>query len=177
MGLDSSFSKSVKQNDSFEVNEQLIKSLFSIENSELVEDLKQLNEIACAEDDSLFRIIHSAFKEYIHKHEVSVFHEGILYFRNFHFLNDYFDYDDSWYSKDKVVTKEQCIYLRDLAKKCLNSCSRRLSDKEREEGCRKYFPCEDVNLYNKVRDLYYGMCSIINDTNWDREQIIYNADW
>jgi len=103
-----------------------------------------------------------------------------------------------------IVTKEQCIELRDKAKKCIDEISNVCKEKDVTICCYnygtntyttqshcdidfvddiiyKYFPCErkpkGVDLYSKILCLHRGMDDLINETDWDNEEIVYNADW
>ena len=102
------------------------------------------------------------------------------------------DYDDSWYDKDKIITKDQCVELRDKAKACIEACDNLFYNLRCKANCeisfdcddinklcKEYFPTDykDVNLYNKIKTLYLGMNQLIKETNWDDEVIVYNADW
>ena len=43
--------------------------------------------------------------------------------------------------------------------------------------CASIFDCEDSYLFFKVCELYIQFSKILNETNWDNQQIVLNADW
>lgn len=55
-----------------------------------------------------------------------------LYFRKFHFLLEFFGYDEDYYSKDMVITRAKLEELFDRAKKCLNDVEKYL---KKQKGC------------------------------------------
>lgn len=55
-----------------------------------------------------------------------------LYFRKFHFLLEFFGYDDDYYAKDMVITRAKCEELLDRAKKCLNDVEKYL---KKQKSC------------------------------------------
>ena len=207
MGLDAYFFRHTKVKESDKINQTALSDLIK-SNSKLSELFDRLSAIATHKGVHLEDALREAFKLYLDNNGEGHLDE-ILYFRKFHFLNYYFNYNDDWYAKDKIVTKEQCIELRDRAKACLDECEKIYSnsdccvvnylgkssldstrnyeqsfDDTSEVGnsineiCNKYFPCKWNNsTYDKVGHLYNGMCSIIDETDWENEDIIYNADW
>ena len=206
MGLDSYFYRYSKLKESDRVSDSEWSNLFN--NNDLQDIIAKLNTISKEREVSLGETLKDILKGYLDNNAGEGHCSDILYFRKFHFLNDYFNYTDEWYGKDKIVTKEQCIELRDTAKKCLDEidefCSENNiiicnydytvnkylikynSDDYKFESfvddiIYKHFPvnykCDNIDLYSKVLNLYRGMNNIISETNWENEDIVYNADW
>ena len=48
---------------------------------------------------------------------------------------------------------------------------------EADSLCESIFDCEDSYLFFKVCELYAQFTQILNETDWDNEQIVLNADW
>lgn len=202
MGLDAYFYRRTKVTDSDIVTDDLILNTFQV-NGELRTKLNQLKAHAKARNKSLYECLSEAVTDYLNYNGYS---NEILYFRNLYYLLDYFGYGDEWYAKDMTITKEQCIDLRDKAKVCLEDCERLYkehgcyvisyladspltvtrSSYERSseyssdinEIFNKYFPgsLKDIT-YDKVGRLYHGMNIILEETDWDKQEIIFNADW
>jgi len=186
MGLDAYFYK-VKKDDNTPVIDDFFKCISC--DDELHDLFVKLNKLAIKNDYSFADLLKRAISDYINRNDYDDKDE-LMRFRNFHFLNDFFCYDDTWYAKDMPITKDQCITLRDMAKKCIDECDYKfykLSCKcdvcyecdEIDELCKEHFHTDykDYNLYNKIKTLYIGMCHLIDETDWDNETIVYNADW
>ena len=118
MGLDSYFYRYSKLKESDRVSDSEWSNLFN--NNDLQDIIAKLNTISKEREVSLGETLKDILKGYLDNNAGEGHCSDILYFRKFHFLNDYFNYTDEWYGKDKIVTKEQCIELRDTAKKCLD---------------------------------------------------------
>ena len=50
-------------------------------------------------------------------------------------------------------------------------------EQEADSICSDIFDCEDSFLFCKVCELYTQFTNILNETDWDYEQIVLNADW
>ena len=50
-------------------------------------------------------------------------------------------------------------------------------ESEADSICSSIFDCEDSYLFFKVCELYVQFSKILNETDWDNEQIVLNADW
>ncbi len=50
-------------------------------------------------------------------------------------------------------------------------------ESEADSICASIFDCEDSYLFFKVCELYVQFSKILNETDWDNEQIVLNADW
>lgn len=208
MGLDAYFYRHTKVTESDVVTDDLFINAFQA-SDELKVKLNKLSAYAKAHNKFLYECLSEAITAYLGSNGEG-YNNEILYFRKFHFLLDYFDYDDEWYAKDMTITKAQCAELRDKAKVCLEECEkfykeheiyvrsyltdsmladtrnyeRSFDDSEYigntvNEICYKHFPCswKDTAMYDKVGHLYTGMNSILEETDWDKQTIIFNADW
>jgi hypothetical protein len=207
MGLDAYFYRHTKVLESDIVSDEAILNAYNISDS-LKLKLNHLNAYARSKDKYLFECLKDAISEYLNNHGEG-YNDEILYFRKFHYLLDYFNYDDDWYANDMAVTREQCEDLRDRSKMCLEECVRMYEyngcnmyeDYLNNDSlmqtrnysaytepteltsiitdiCNKHFPNKwNDSYYDKVGHLYRGMCSILRETDWDRQEIIFNADW
>ena len=207
MGLDAYFYRRTKVTENDIVTDDLLLNTFH-SSDKLKDKLSRLNAYAKARDKSLYECLDEAINDYLNNYGEGYSNE-LLYFRKFHYLLNYFDYDDEWYSRDMPVTKEQCIDLRDKAKACLEECDKVYKDRGRyvtsyltrevlsatrnyersfdyeddtgtiiNEICNRHFPStwKDA-MYDKVGHLYQGMNTILNETDWDKQTIVFNADW
>lgn len=50
-------------------------------------------------------------------------------------------------------------------------------EEEANSICSDIFDCEDPFLFCKVCEMYTQFTQILNETDWDNEQIVLNADW
>ena len=50
-------------------------------------------------------------------------------------------------------------------------------EEEADSICSDIFDCEDPFLFCKVCEMYTQFTQILNETDWDNEQIVLNADW
>lgn len=207
MGLDAYFYRHTKVLESDLVSDEAILNAYNLSDS-LKLKLNHLNAYARSKNKHLFECLKDAISEYLNSHGEG-YNDEILYFRKFHYLLDYFKYDDNWYANNMTVTKEQCEDLRDRAKACLEECVRmyKYHDCNSYEDylnndsltqthhynayaesteltsiitgiCNKHFPNKwNDSYYDKVGHLYCGMCSILRETDWDRQEVIFNADW
>lgn len=121
MGLDAFFYRHTKSKECDNIDGKEWLDLFS-DCDELKDLIVKLKIIARKEGSSLGKILCDALNEYVnHNGEGNQrFCNSILDFRKFYFLNEYFHYNDDWYDKDMVITKDQCIELRDKAKACID---------------------------------------------------------
>lgn len=197
MGLDSHFFICSKEFETEDISVSDISTLIE-NNRELQNSLSKLNAIAKDKNVSLDCLLNNIITNYIQNYKPN--RELIAHFRNFNYLNDFFNYTDAWYNRDKNVTKEQCIELRDKAKKCLyeinlvcnnnhwmfywdsvHKCYKDVySDKELNLNTiiNKYLTVyKDQDLINKIKELYNILTIIIEDVKWDSEFVVYNADW
>lgn len=207
MGLDVYFYRRTKATENDVVTDDL---LLNVRHSgdKLKAKLNRLNAYAKVHGKSLYECLDEAINDYLNNYCEGYCNE-LLYFRKFHYLLDYFKYDDDWYATDMPITKEHCTELRDKAKACLEECEKFYKERkvyvksyltdsmlhdvcnhERsfddskyvgctvDEICNKHFPNSwRDTTYDKVGHLYCGMCSILRETDWDRQEIIFNADW
>lgn len=189
MGLDAYIYRKIKHNEPDVMTADAWASIFANASDCLKELFARMSRYADMWNYSFSEVLTTAMREFLDKNE-GYDTDEVVYFRKFHFLNDYFNYTDENYAKDMLVTKEQCIDLRDRAKACLDECNSvpvTLAFNEydkygyedaRNDVCNKHFPSEyNDAYYEKVRDLYKAMVDIINNTDWDIEYIVYNADW
>lgn len=122
MGLDAYFYKHVKVTQNDIITYDNLINVFN-NNDKLKEKFNRLNAYANSNNLLLADCLYNAINNYLNNNEYGYCNE-LLYFRKFHYLLDYFKYDDDWYAKDMPVTKEQCIELRDKAKVCLEECEK-----------------------------------------------------
>ena len=207
MGLDAYFYRRTKVTENDIVTDDLLLNAFH-SSDKLKAKLNRLGAYAKVHDKFLYECLDEAINDYLNNYGEGYSNE-ILYFRKFHYLLNYFDYDDEWYSADMPITKEQCIDLRDKAKACLEECDKVYKDRGRyvtsylthevlsatrnyersfdyeddtgtiiNEICNRHFPSDWKDAtYDKVGHLYQGMCSILAETDWDKQTVIFNADW
>lgn len=50
-------------------------------------------------------------------------------------------------------------------------------EQEADEICDAVFDCDCSFLFHKICELYCQFTKILNETDWDNEQIVLNADW
>jgi transcriptional regulator with XRE-family HTH domain len=197
VGLDSHFFICSKELETEDISISDISALVE-NNHELQNSLSKLNAIAKDKNVSLDYLLNTTITDYIQNYKPN--RELIAHFRNFHYLNDFFNYTDAWYNRDKPVTKKQCIELRYKAKKCLDEinllCNNNhwiayldsvhkcykdvYSDKELNLNIviNKYFIVyKDQDIINKIKELYNILTIIIEDAKWNNEFVVYNADW
>jgi len=207
MGLDAYFYRRTKVTDNDIVTDDLLLNAFH-SSDKLKDKINRLSAYAKVHDKSLYECLDEAINDYLNNYGEGYSNE-LLYFRKFHYLLNYFNYDDEWYSGDMPVTKEQCIDLRDRAKACLEECEkfykehnvyvtsyltdsmladtrnyeRSFDDSEYigktvNEICNRHFPSTWKNAtYDKVGHLYQGMNAILEETDWNKQTVIFNADW
>lgn len=189
MGLDAYFYRRLKRKKESSVPSSAEWASILANASDITKELlTRMSAYADMYNYSLSEVLNTAMKEFLYRYES--YDDEIVYFRKFHFLNDYFNYTDENYAKDMLVTKDQCIELRDRAKACLDECNsvpatlafnaynKHSYEDVRNDVCNKHFQSEwGDSYYEKVRDLYKSMTDIINNTDWDIECIVYNADW
>lgn len=161
--------------------------------SELTPELKQLikdlKEYSIKNEESFTECLSEAIKDFLYNHTCNNRNE-ILYFRKFWFILTYFNYTDDNYGMDMTITKSHLedlkIYLENvLAKvdKAYNNLPKtkkynsELCDARLEEVCCKELNSSDSDVYEKTKRLYNGICSMLNDTDFDNEHIVLNADW
>lgn len=120
MGLDSYFYRHTKVKECDDVLAADMVDIFN-SNKKLQKLLMKLKAHCRHKDVPMSDALADSVKDYLNRNGEG-YDDEILYFRKLHFLNDYFNYDDSWYAKDMTITKEQCIDLRDRAKRCLDEC-------------------------------------------------------
>ena len=189
MGLDAYIYRKVKHDEPASLTAEAWHDIFSNAGDHLKDLFKRMSAYADKWNYSFCGVLTTAMQEFLDRNE-STDGDEIVYFRKFHFLNDFFNYTDENYAKDMLVTKEQCIELLDRAKACLDECNdvpvtlafndynKYGYEDARNDVCNKHFPSGwDDSYYEKVRDLYKAMTNIINNTDWDNEYIVYNADW
>lgn len=158
MGLDSYFYRHTKLKESDRVSDSEWSNLFS--DNDLQNIIAKLNTISKECEVSLGETLKDILKGYLDNNVGEGHCSDILYFRKFHFLNDYFNYTDEWYNKDKIITKEQCIDLRDRAKKCLDEIDKFCSENNITICNYDYNSKKYIVRYNNCD---YGFESFIND--------------
>ena len=185
MGLDVYFyrEKNVKEKVSAEWD---VSSEFTPEIKEL---FKQLKEYSIKNEESFTECLSEAIKDFLYNH-TSYSRNEILYFRKFWFILKYFNYTDDNYGTDMIITKSQLenlkTYLEDVLQKvdsAYNNLPRtkkynaEICDARLEEVCCKELDSSDSGVYEKTKKLYSGVCSMLNNTDFDNEYIVLNADW
>lgn len=98
--------------------------------------------------------------------DTEAFDSEALYFRKFHFLLEFFGYDDAYYAKDIVITRAQCEELFDRAKKCLNDVEKYL---KKQKNCVLGYDdfgvliSYTVTAYEKTRTRIHGKVNQITN--------------
>lgn len=72
--------------------------------------------------------------------------------------------DSSRYGKQPKLSFTNSVFTEDM-------------EEEADTVCYSVFETEDSMLYHKVVDLYLSTTEILNSTDWDKQQIVLNADW
>lgn len=179
MGLDAYIYRKIKHDEPANVTSEEWAYAFAHADDHMKSLLTRMKAYGELWNYSLSQVLTTAMQEFLDRNESSDSDE-IVYFRKFHFLNDYFNYTDENYAKDMIITKKQCQYLYDKAKACLDVCNKITTDFENKsyEICNKFFLSEYKDAsYEKVQSLFRAMNEILNNTDWDVENIVYNADW
>lgn len=179
MGLDAYFYRKIKHDEPVGMTAEAWQNVFANADDDMKDLFERMKNYADTCDYSFAYVIKNAMKEFLNKNECYDTDE-IVYFRKFHFLNDYFNYTDENYAKDMIVTEEQCRYLYEKADACLKACNKvTLGFSEKvNDICNKFFLCDYKDAtYEKVQALHKAMKDIIENTDWGNEYIVYNADW
>lgn len=153
-------------------------------NDDLQELIAQLEDYAYRTDQYFENVLACAIQDYLCKNDSDdPYRNEVSYFRKFHFLNDYFNYTDENYAKDMKITREQCEDLLSRANECINDCLLHCGTYPYDEAncdniADKHFPSKwHDSTYMKVQCLKSKMQSILDYTDWENEDIVYNADW
>ena len=152
--------------------------------NKLKSSLAKLNSIASSKGITLDFLLNNIIENYISNYNESSYID-VEHISNFHFLNDFFDYTDDDYGKDKTITKKTCESFIDKAEKYFsanrnyyNNSNAFLTDNNQRDiiGC--FFPSEyKDSSYDKVVRVYKCLKRFLDKIDWDTQKIVYNAEW
>lgn len=147
-------------------------------------NLTKLNSIASSKGITLDFLLNNIIENYISNYnEPSCVDEEHI--SNFHFLNDFFDYTDNDYGKDKLVTKKMCESFITKAEKYFsanrnhyNNSNKFLTDDNQRPIINCFFPSEyKDSSYDKVVAVYKCLKRFLDKIDWDNQKIVYSAEW
>lgn len=146
-------------------------------------NLTKLNSIASSKGITLDCLLNNILENYINNYnESSCVAEE--YISNFHFLNDFFDYTDDDYGKDKLITKKMCESFITKAEKYFsanrdhyNDSNKFLTD-DNHPIINCFFPSEyKDSSYDKVVRVYKCLKRFLDKIDWNTQKIVYHAEW
>lgn len=147
-------------------------------------NLTKLNSIASYKGITLNCLLNNILENYINSYnESSCVAEE--YISNFHFLNDFFDYTDDDYGKDKLITKKMCESFITKAEKYFsanrdhyNNSNKFLTDDNQRPIINCFFPSEyKDSSYDKVVRVYKCLKRFLDKIDWNTQKIVYSAEW
>lgn len=147
-------------------------------------NLTKLNSIASRKGITLDCLLNNILENYISNYnESSCVAEE--YISNFHFLNDFFDYTNDDYGKEKLVTKKMCESFITKAENYFsanrahyNDNNKFLTDNNQRPIINCFFPSEyKDSSYDKVVRVYKCLKRFLDKIDWDTQKIVYNAEW
>lgn len=160
-------------------------SLDSIFNTDKVKsNLTKLNSIASRKGITLDCLLNNILENYISNYnESSCVAEE--YISNFYFLNDFFDYTDDDYGKDKIITKKMCESFITKAEKYFsanrdhyNNSNKFLADDNQRPIINCFFPSEyKDSSHDKVVRIYKCLKRFLDKIDWNTQKIVYSAEW
>lgn len=160
-------------------------SLESILNTNnMKSNLNKLNSIASSKGVTLDFLLNNIIENYISNYNwVSYTDEE--YISNFHFLNDFFDYTDDDYGKEKTITKKMCGSFITKAENYFsavrdyyNNSNKFLTDSNQIPIINCFFPSEyKDSSYDKVVRVYKCLKRFLDKIDWDTQKIVYSAEW
>jgi hypothetical protein len=147
-------------------------------------NLTKLNSIASSKGITLDFLLNNILENYISNYnDSSCIDEE--YISNFHFLNDFFDYTDDDYGKDKTITKKICESFITKAEKYFsangdyyNNSNKFLTNDNQRPIINCFFPSEyKDSSYDKVVRVYKCLKRFLDKIDWDTQKIVYRAEW
>ena len=145
-------------------------------------NLTKLNSIASRKGITLDCLLNNILENYISNYnESSCIAEE--YISNFHFLNDFFDYTDDDYGKDKVLTKEICESFITKAEKYFSAHrdhynSNKFLTDNNQSMINCFFPSEyKDSSYDKVVRVHRCLKRFLDKIDWNTQKIVYRAEW
>ena len=159
-------------------------SLDSIFNTDKMKsNLTKLNSIASRKGITLDCLLNNILENYISNYnEPSCVAEE--YISNFHFLNDFFDYTDDDYGKDKTITKKMCESFITKAENYFSAnrnhynSNKFLTDDNQRPIINCFFPSEyKDSSYDKVVRVYKCLKRFLDKIDWNTQKIVYRAEW
>lgn len=160
-------------------------SLDNILNSNRMKsNLTKLNSIVSNKGITLDFLLNNIIENYISNYNDSTCVDE-EYISNFHFLNDFFDYTDDDYGKDKTVTKKMCESFITKAEKYFsanrdyyNNSNKFLTGDNQRPIINCFFPSEyKDSLHDKVVKVYKCLKRFLDKIDWDTQKIVYSAEW
>lgn len=154
-----------------------------LNSNRLKSNLTKLNSIASRKGITLDCLLNNIIEDYIDNYNLSL-PVSTEYISNFHFLNDFFDYTDDDYGKDKVLTKEICESFITKAEKYFsanrdhyNNSNKFLAD-DNQSIINCFFPSEyKDSSYDKVVRVYKCLKRFLDKIDWNTQKIVYRAEW
>lgn len=159
-------------------------NILNTNNSKLKSNLNKLNTIASNKGTTLDSLLNNIIENYINNYNESSY-ISMEYISNFHFLNDFFDYTDDDYGKDKLVTKKMCESFITKAenyfsvnKNYYNNSNRFVTNDNQRSIINCFFPSEyKDSSYDKVVRVYKCLKRFLDEIDWDNQKIVYSAEW
>lgn len=146
-------------------------------------NLTKLNSIASRKGITLDCLLNNILENYINNYNSSSCIDE-EYISNFHFLNDFFDYTDDDYGKDKTITKKMCESFITKAENYFsanrdhyNNSNKFLTDNNQSIiNC--FFPSEyKDSSHDKIVRIYKCLKRFLDKIDWNTQKIVYNAEW
>ena len=167
------------------ITDSNLTSLDSIFNTDKMKfNLAKLNLIASRKGITLDCLLNNILENYINNYnESSCVDEE--YISNFHFINDFFDYTDDDYGKDKIITKKMCESFITKAENYFsanrdyyNNSNKFLTDDNQMPMINCFFPSEyKDSSYDKVVRVYKCLKRFLDKIDWNTQKIVYSAEW
>lgn len=146
-------------------------------------NLIKLNSIASSKGITLDFLLNNIIEDYISNYnDTSYIDEE--YISNFHFLNDFFDYTDDDYGKEKIITKKMCESFITKAEKYFsankdyyNNSNKFLTDNNQRPIINCFFTSEyKDSSHDKVVRVYKCLKGFLDKIDWDNQKIVYSAE-
>lgn len=147
-------------------------------------NLIKLNSIALRKGITLDCLLNNILENYINNYNSSSCIDE-EYISNFHFLNDFFDYTDDDYGKDKTITKKMCESFITKVEKYFsanrdyyNNSNKFLTDDNQKPIINCFFPSEyKDSSHDKIVRIYKCLKRFLDKIDWNTQKIVYNAEW
>ena len=146
-------------------------------------NLTKLNSIASCKGITLDSLLNNILENYINNYNESLY-DDVEYISNFHFLNDFFDYTDDDYGKDKTITKKMCESFITKAENYFSAnrnhynSNKFLTDDNQRPIINCFFPSEyKDSSHDKVVRVYKCLKRFLDKIDWNTQKIVYRAEW